>query len=207
MTKGHIIRRCVARARDELYPNNLDRNPYNKICNENINKTWIKYLKAITTIVVSMTFANIVPLYISYQNGEKITLTALKVPLFDEGSDEEYLNNLTIQAFYALFFIPANISIEGATTLVADSIILSSKLIQLQAECFSRIMESNRCNRHQMKRELLTILRQIHCTNSWIEEYFRAVYWRYFLSPIFFSFAISISIYCQYIVSIFCIEF
>lgn len=170
---------------------------------ENIDNVSRAYMKTIITIVVSMSIANLGPLFLYYKYGQKITLTALKIPFFDEGSDMEYAINLSIQAFYALFFISANISIEGAAILFGDAVTLSSKLIKLRLETFSVKLESSRCSKHQIKTELLIALRQIHRVNGWIDEYFDASYWRYFIAPIMYTYAISLCVYCQFVVSLF----
>lgn len=198
---GPKVRRSVSRAKDELYQNNHNRSAYNDICMDNVDKVGKAYLKTIATIIVSMSIANVGPLFLHYKYGQHITLTALQIPFVDENSNAEYAINLQIQAFYALFFFMANISIEGCAILFGDGITLSSKLIQLRLEAFSKKLESNRCDKHQISKELITVLRQIHRVNGWIEEFFTASYWRYFIAPIIYTYAISLCVFCQYVVS------
>lgn len=200
--KGKQIRHCVSRGKDELYQNNHDNSPYNEICKRNVDKLMQKYLRTILTILLSMSFANVGPMYVYYMHGEKVTLTALKIPLVDEGSDLEFACNCAICIFYGLFFIFANISIEGVALLYGDAISLPSKLIKLNADNLSIKLKSNVYAEKHIQAHLLNIFRKIHRVDSWIKMYSEAAYWRYFLSPIVFTYAIGLCFYCQFIVSL-----
>lgn len=200
--KGTQIRHCVSRGKDELYQNNHDNNPYNDICKRNVDKLMQKYVRTILTIVLSMSIANVGPMYVYYMYGDKVTLTALKIPLVDEGSDLEFACNCAIQIFYGLFFFSANISIEGVALLYGDAISLPSKLIKLSADNLTKKMESNVYTNKHIKSHLLTIFRQIHRVDLWIKIYVEAAYWRYLLSPIVFTYAIGLCVYCQFVVSL-----
>lgn len=149
-----------------------------------------------------MSIANVGPMYVYYMYGDKVTLTALKIPLVDEGSDLEFACNCAIQIFYGLFFFSANISIEGVALLYGDAISLPSKLIKLSADNLTKKMESNVYTNKHIKSHLLTIFRQIHRVDLWIKIYVGAAYWRYLLSPIVFTYAIGLCVYCQFVVSL-----
>lgn len=200
--KGPLIRRCLTRSRDELYENNHHRNAYNNICIDHIDKLLKKYVKTAMTIIVFVSIANIWPLY-ACKYGQKITLTALKIPFVDEGTDLEYAINLVIQAFYTIFLILGNIALESTEMFFGDSITLSAKLIRMRLNKFAKILwsSSNRCTKHQINSELLILLRQNHRVNGWVIDWRDALYWRYLLAPIMYTYAISLCIYCQHNVS------
>lgn len=115
----------------------------------------------------------------------------------------EFKLNACIQALYAVYMFLSNIGVEGISILICDGISLSSKLIKLRLDNLSNQIKPKERKKYQLKSELLIMLHQIDRVNIWIREYFVAAYWRYFLSPIAFSYAIGISIYCQYVVSLF----
>lgn len=203
MNNGPVLRRAVSRGINELYQNNHNHNKYNDICASNIEKLWKKYLRTIAAIVVSMSIAHSSTVYLYCMYGERATMTELKIPLIDEGSDMEFKLNACIQALYAVYMFLSNIGVEGISILLCDGISLSSKLIKLRLDNLPVKTKSKQFVKCQLKSEQLIVLQQIDRVNIWIREYFEGAYWRYFLSPIAFSYAIGISIYCQYVVSLF----
>lgn len=202
MSNGASVRRAVRRGINELYENNNKRSTYNVICIRNIEKLRRKYLKTVMSIILSMTIAHFSSVYLYFKDGRIVTITDLKIPYIDEGSDLEVQLNVFFQICYAWYMFLANIGIEGTSILISDGISLSSELIEMRLNNLTNMTESKQQMAYQEKTELLIILQQIDRVSMWIEEYYEAAYWRYFLSPIAFSYAIGISIYCQYIVSL-----
>lgn len=202
ITNGAAVRRGVSRGINELYQNNHKRNRYNDICIRNIDKLRRKYLKTVMSIIISMTIANFSSVYLYLKYGQRVTITELKIPFIAEGSDLEFQLNVLFQIAYAWHTFVANIGIEGTSVLLSDGISLSSELIELRLNNLTDLIESEQQVTHQIKTEFLIILQQIDRVSMWIKEYYEAAYWRYFLSPTAFSYAIGISVYCQYIVSL-----
>lgn len=167
-----------------------------------MDKLWRRYWNTVLIIILSMSIANIGPLYVYVRYGQKVTLTSLAIPFIEENSDMEFVMNCTIQGFYGLFFFFANISLEGVALLYGDSIQLPSKLIQMELANMTMGLELGRYTKRQMKAEMVTVYRQIEQVNVWIREHSEMAYWRYFISPVVFTYAIGLCVFCQYIVSI-----
>lgn len=184
-----------------LYQNNHRQSQYNKICHENLDKLWRRYLNTVLIIILSMSIANAGPLYVYVKFGQRVTLTALKIPFIEENSNVEFVINCSIQGFYGLFFFFANISIEGVALLYGDAVQLPSKLIQMELDNLTISLKAARYTKRQIKLKIVTVFRQINQVNIWIEEYSDMAYWRYFISPIVFTYAIGLCVFCQYIVS------
>lgn len=105
----------------------------------------VKLLKNLIVILgltfISYNFLNYGPIYGYYFKNIRTTPMGTKLPYFEEGSDVEFLLNLSLQSVIGIFAILGNFSIEGASCLANNVIVMVPELIHLDLEELTNEME------------------------------------------------------------------
>lgn len=82
------------------------------ICSKGINNTYKRGAFTLLLLFISINIGMAGPMYVQFKYGTRITLTASRIPFFDEYSDAEYFINVTIQTTIGLFGFFGNILLE-----------------------------------------------------------------------------------------------
>lgn len=161
------------------------------------------------------------PFYEYFQDGTKVTLYNMRIPLIDQHSNMQFTINVIWESLMNLFGVIAIVFVEAAHATVNNSVTVSSKLNVLSFSALSNQMERQEITHEQSHRQLKYIFMNIiywdecvliHCSKKinrkrfivtchfsfrYINKFEYVLYWRLFLSPPMFTLSIAISIYSQ----------
>lgn len=176
-------------------------NSYNRMCVQSLDRLLIAYVRGISAIITSVCFAYIGALYINFVRGRRDTIFGFKFYWAEDGSDTEYYINLAFQIFFALYFILGNIIVETGASLHENNISLSTEIILMDIRRLSEDVESSSITEIAMTSRLRQIFLKFQAVNRLLDDYDESFYWRYFLSPVAFTYSIGLCIFTQYTVS------
>lgn len=175
------------------------------MCLHSLDRLLIAYVRGISAIITSVCFAYIGALYINCIHGQRDTIFGFKFFWLEDGSDTEYYINLAFQIFFAMYFILGNIVVETGASLHENNISLSTEIIKMDITRLSEDVEYGNITEFAMKSHLRRIVWKFQAVNKLLKEYDESFYWRYFLSPVAFTYSIGLSVFAQYMVSLHCV--
>lgn len=174
---------------------------YQRICLQSLDRLLATFIRESIIVVISVCFAYFGAFYVNFARGQRDTLFAFKFYGVEDGSDIEYFLNLSFQLFFALYFIVANIVLETGVGYYENNIFISTDIIKMEIQQLSGNLESERLDESEMKKRLIHILLKFQYCNQWMQDYDKILYWRYFLSPVVFTYSIALCVFAQFSVS------
>lgn len=153
-------------------------------------------------IMLSTGQAMIGPAIEFIKTGDLITFLAIKLPFIDEESVWGFHLNLGIQTLIKLFGTVGNLSIEMTSCIINNTISLCSEIILFNCKQVSIKVESLGHITFATKAELREIFIQVQDLDRYILDMSDLYYWRMFSAPILITYSVSISVFCQYSVSL-----
>lgn len=200
-----MVRRVISYGKDHFYQDTHEMTDYNLMCLHSLDRLLIAYVRGISAIITSVCFAYIGALYINCIHGQRDTIFGFKFFWLEDGSDTEYYINLAFQIFFAMYFILGNIVVETGASLHENNISLSTEIIKMDITRLSEDVEYGNITEFAMKSHLRRIVWKFQAVNKLLKEYDESFYWRYFLSPVAFTYSIGLSVFAQYMVSLHCV--
>lgn len=114
---------------------------YNRICSQNLDGTFKRFLITILMIILSMGIGVFGPIYAYITTGARSTLLGVKLPFFDEGSNLEFIFVNGLQFISGTFGIIGNISIESCSALLISLNQISVLICELDVKEFTHQIE------------------------------------------------------------------
>lgn len=124
-----------------IFLNSNELTPYNRICSQNLDGTFRRFLITIGIVILSMGIGVFGPIYAYITTGARATLLGVKLPFFDEGSDLEFMFVNGLQFFTGTFGIIGNISIESCSALFISLNQMSVSICELDLLDFTQQIE------------------------------------------------------------------
>lgn len=153
-----VWKRLVNISGKHIYRNDGKPTVYNRICDENINRTIASYVVKMLLIMLSFVGAIIGPYYDFVHNGTLATLYCLKLPYFNEDPYTEFIINVAWQLLTSFFGVIGLFLIEGIITLVDDTIKVSAKLYRHELNELSEQQETEVEIRRRLKMIFMKML-------------------------------------------------
>lgn len=137
------------------------------------------------------------------KTGILVTFLALKLPYIDEDLVWGFHLNVAIQTTITTFGTVGGLATEMASCIVNNTILLCSEVISFNCDELSEKIKRRKTSDVENFAYLKQIMIQIQDLDRYIVEMSDIYYWRLFSAPILITYSVSISIFCQYVVSIY----
>lgn len=141
-----------------IYRNDGQPTEYNRICDETVTKSIASYIVKMSVITISFIVASIGPFYSYVHDGTLATLYSLKLPYFNQDPYTEFLINVVWQFLITLIGGIALFLMEGAVTLINDTITVSSTLCCRELEELSDQQATENEQRRKLKMIFMKII-------------------------------------------------
>lgn len=153
---------------DFIFLDSNELTPYNRICSQNLDGTFRRFLITIMIVILSMGIGVFGPIYAYITTGARATLLGVKLPFFDEGSDLEFMFVNALQFFSGTFGIIGNISIESCSALLISLNQMSVSICELDLMDFTHRIEKEG---YQTSLESKILLRNILMRIQDVDKY------------------------------------
>lgn len=133
------------------------------MCSQHLDETMKKFIIKMAVFVAS---AAVSLSWQTYQNifyGTKTTLTQLKFPFIDEGSNAEFVANLLLQTGIVIHGFLGYIGLEIGTSIESDFISVARKLLEYKLSKLETQYEDGVFVDSQIPFQLRKILHVIRC--------------------------------------------
>lgn len=208
-----------------IYRDDHQPTAYNSICSKTIDQSLKTFVIKTSVIILSFVGAVLGPFLRFISDGFLYTLYELRIPYYNQYPYTEFVINVIWQIIISVIGTVGLFILEGGFTLINDTITVSSKISLLEFTQLSNLLENKQQKDRNVRRQLVKNYMNILYMDEWdqfyskslkiwcnytnlrqfrrfTEEFGDLMYWRNFLSPPSFTFSISVSLYCQYMVSI-----
>lgn len=181
----------------------LDRMPENDY--EMVQLKFIRELpknaiKIALIVFWSLTFMLVGPLYAYFFKNQYVLPTGVHLPFTDPSKGTGFLVNIILQSFISIVAIVASISLEILNVIVKTTLKLMTKLVIIEMAKLSDDVEKNgfRLEHALIMKDICTRLEDIE---NYVKEYNSYSYWRNLFQPSLTTYAVSLAILGQYLVS------
>lgn len=151
-------------------------------------------------IVLATGQAMIGPMIRFIQTGEFVTFLAVKLPFIDDDLVWGLHLNVAVQTTITLFGTVGGLTIEMASCIVNNTIMLCSDIISFECDELSENISAAKMSSSQKFGHLRNIMVQIQDFDRFVVEMSEIYYWRLLSAPVLIVYSVSISIFCQYVV-------
>lgn len=198
------FRKILLFATDSIYPDENGDTRFDRICDHYGRKSINMTILFTAFILLSTGQAMIGPIMKFFQTGELVTFLALKLPYIDENLVWGLHLNIAIQSTITFFGTVGGLAIEMCSCTLNNTIMLCSDIISFQCDELSENMKNPKSSCVRNFAYLRNIMIQIKDYDQYVLEMSEIYYWRLFSAPILIVYSVSISIFCQYVVSFLC---
>lgn len=129
-------------------------------------------------------------------------ISATKLPFIDEDSVWGFHLNLMIQTTITTFGTIGNLSIETTSCIINNTIMLCADIINLDCSELKDELENGGVSKVKMLGKLRNIFMKYEDFDRYLTHMSDLYYWRMFSAPVLIVYSVSMSIFCQYAVSI-----
>lgn len=189
-------------AADYIYPEKKDNTKFNQLCDFYGRKSIKMTILFMCFIMLSTAQGMIGPILEYSKTGILITFLALKLPFIDEDSVWGFHLNVAIQTTITAFGTIGGLATEMASCIVNNTILLCSEIIVFNCDEFGKNLISRKTSNDFNMAHLRQIFIQIQDLDRYILQMSDVYYWRLFSAPVLIVYSVSISVFCQYVVSI-----
>lgn len=198
----HNFRRILYFATDYIYPDKKDNSKFYQLCDQYGRKSIKMTILFINFVLLSTGQAMIGPMLEFMKTGQLITFLALKLPFIDEDNTLGFHLNLTIQTTITTFGTIGGMAIEIASCIINNTIMLCSEIISLDCTELATKLEHGDFSTAKTLTELRNVYTKYQDLDRYVLDMSDLYYWRSFAAPFLIVYSVSISIFCQYAVSV-----
>lgn len=173
-----------------------------QLCEEFGTKSIKMTISFVVFIIVSTAQAMTGSMIEFHKTGQLVSFLAIKLPFIDEDVVWGFHLNLMLQTTITAFGTVGNLAIETTSCIINNTILLCSEIISFDCNELTIKLETGECAKNQIHAELRNILIKYQDLDHFIMEMFDLYYWRMFSAPVLITYSVSMSIFCQYAVSV-----
>lgn len=194
------FRKIFLFATETIYKDKKVETKFDRLCDNYGMKSINTVFCFVALIVLSTGQAMIGPLIRFFQTGELTTFLAVKLPFIDDDLVWGLHFNIAVQITITLFGTIGGLTIEMASCIVNNTIMLCSEVISFECDELSENIRKVKTSSNRNFAHLRNIMVQIQDFDRYVVEMSKIYYWRLFSAPVLIVYSVSISIFCQYVV-------
>lgn len=194
-------RRILFFATDYIYPDKKGNSKFDELCDQYGRKSIKMTILFVNFILLSTGQAMIGPMLEFMKTGHLITFLAIKLPFIDEDNVLGFHLNLMIQTTITTFGTIGGLAIEMTSCIINNTIMLCSEIISLDCTELANKLEHGHWPAANIYAEFRNVYAKYQDLDRYILNMSDLYYWRMFSAPFLIAYSVSISIFCQYIVS------
>lgn len=197
-----MYRRILLFATDYIYPDKKDNSKFFKLCDYYGRKSIKMTILFINFILLSTGQAMIGPMLEFMKTGHLVTFLAIKLPFIDEDVLWGFHLNLMIQTTITTFGTIGGLAIEMTSCIINNTIMLCSEIISLDCADITNKLNIGEVSKTEILAELRNVFVKYQDLDRYVLDMSELYYWRMFSAPVLIVYSVSMSIFCQYAVSI-----
>lgn len=198
----YMYRRILLFATDHIYPDKKDNTKFNRLCDYYGKKSIKMTILFVNFILLSTGQAMIGPMLEFMKTGHLLTFLAIKLPFIDEDVLWGFHLNLMIQTTITTFGTIGGLSIEITSCIINNTILLCSEIISLDCTNITNKLNFGSTSQIEILAELRNVFVKIQDLDRYVLDMSELYYWRMFSAPVLIVYSVSMSIFCQYSVSV-----
>lgn len=189
-------------ATDYIYMDKKDNSKHGQLCEEYGMKSIKMTVIFITFILLSTSQAMIGSAIEFHKTGQLVSFLALKLPFIDEDVVWGFHLNLALQTTITAFGTVGNLAIETTSCIINNTVLLCSEIISFNCKELTEKLEMKQHSQIHIIAELRNIFVKFQDFDRFILNMSTLYYWRLFAAPVLITYSVSISIFCQFAVSV-----
>lgn len=195
-------RRILLFATDHIYPDKKDSSRFNELCDQYGRKSIKMTILFVIFILLSTGQAMIGPMLEFMKTGHLITFLGIKLPFIEEDNMLGFHLNLMIQTTITTFGTIGGLAIEIASCIVNNTVMLCSEVISLDCTELADKLEKGCLPTAHIVAEFRNVYVKYQDYDRYVLNMSGLYYSRNFAAPFLIVYSVSISIFCQYAVSV-----
>lgn len=206
-----------------IHPNDDKDKEYTEICSKHIDATVRSFCIKMGLMLLSLQGSMVGPIYAYIMHGTKTTMTNVLIPYVEHESNEEFAYNVALASIIGVHGFIGYIGLEVAMTLFSDVVTIVPKLIELNFQRLDKQIEKQKPSDWHLRHTINNTIKQALDSDEydfWLMEqatkylvifvilFFHSyvtcignfLYYRTLVTPPLFTYAIGLTIFCQYTV-------
>lgn len=179
-----------------------DNSKLNQLCEAYGTKSIKMTILFINFILISTAQAMTGSMIEFMNTGQLVSFLALKLPFIDEDVVWGFHLNLAMQMTITAFGTVGNLAIETTSCIINNTILLCSEIISFDCRELTDQIENGNSTQIKILAGLRNVFIKFQDLDRFILEMSNLYYWRMLSAPVLITYSVSMSVFCQYAVSI-----
>lgn len=175
---------------------------YVAMCEKSVIRLWLTTFKTFLCISLGMLCYVAMPIYsLLFKNMRPLFLPVL-IPFVNVNTTTGYFINMTYQILFSLLGLTGIYAIESITCILKNNVWVASESIKYSIEELTASMGNGSAFTYESKMRLRNILMKIRDFDEFIIKFCDLFYWKFLLQPILATYAVSVSLFIYFHVSV-----